>query len=429
MLFRNITLVDENFQIRKNQFVGVKNDRIAYIGACAPTEDYGQVFEGANKLLIPSFYNMHSHLPMYFLRGFGENLPLMDWLNTRIFPFEAQLTEDDMYFGALMGAAESLRFGIGATNEMYLRHRPLGKALFESGLKANFSACCTCFDGSDYRDLPNFRETLLAIEEFDGADSGRLQVDFSLHAEYTSTERVVRGFAEAVQKVEKRVHLHLSETAGEVADCRARHEGRSPVQYFADCGVFAAPTVAAHGVHLSGEDRAILKESGVTVASCPKSNAKLGSGVCPVGDLLKTGVNVAIGTDSVASNNNLNLLEELRFFNLLQKAVTADPTVLTPEETLFAATRAGALAQGRADSGLVKEGFKADLTVFDLSGVTMKPDHDLLANLIYAANGTDVVLTMVDGRVLYQNGVYTTLDIEKIQFECEKICHRIVAKL
>lgn len=429
MLFRNITLVDENFCVQKNRYVGVKNDRIDYISDRAPEEDYGAVFDGTDKLLIPSFYNMHSHLPMYFLRGYGENLPLMDWLNTRIFPFEAQFEDEDLYYGALMGAAESLRFGVGAVNEMYLRYRPLGQALLESGLKANFSACCTCFDERDYQDLPICRQTLSAIEEFDGAADGRLQVDFSLHAEYTSTERVAKGLAAAAQKAGKRMHLHLSETAAEVEACRARHEGRSPVQYLSDCGIFEVPTVAAHGVHLNCEDMEILREKGVSVASCPKSNAKLGSGICKVTDLMKAGVNVTIGTDSVASNNNLNMLEELRFFNLLQKAAALDPTVLTPEETLFAATRAGALAQGRTDSGLVKESFKADLAVFDCSGMTMKPEHDLLANLIYAANGTDVVLTMVDGRVLYQNGVYTTLDVERIQFECEKICRRIVAKL
>lgn len=429
MLFKDITIIDENFQVKEHRYVGVKGDRIACISDALPVEDYGEVYDGRNKLLIPAFYNMHSHLPMFLMRGYGENLPLMTWLQGRIFPFEAQLTQDDMYWGGLMGVAEMLRYGIGATEEMYLNHEAEARALIEGGVKARYSVCVSWMDNTSYYDLPVYKETLESIRKYNGYDNGRIRTAFSLHAEYTSTEKIAKAVAEAAAENHSTMHVHVAETQGEVDICRKRHQRRSPVRYLSDCGIFEVPTVAAHCNHLDDEDITILKEHNVTVATCPKSNAKLASGVCPVTALLDAGVNVAIGTDSVASNNNLNMIEEMRFFNLLQKGVTYNPTVITPEQTLYAATRAGALAQQREDCGFVKEGFKADLTVLDIDNVYMKPVYNLLNNLVYAASGNDVVLTMVDGKVLYRDGSYPTLDIERISYECEKSRQRILGAL
>ena len=427
MLFRDITILDENYDVREHRFVGVKDGRIACIGDTAPQEDFGEVYAGAGRLLMPAFCNLHSHLPMFLMRGYGENLPLMDWLNNKIFPFEAGLTDEDIYYGAVMGIAEMLRFGIGSSSEMYLSQKPLCRAFLDTGAKGNISRCVSCFDPqASYYDMPQYREVLESIAEFDGADDGRIRAEFSLHSEYTTTEKVVREMAEAAGKAGSSMHIHVSETAGEVADCRARHGGKSPVRYLAECGVFDVPTVAAHCVHVDDGDIALLKEKNVTVAANPKSNLKLASGVSPAAKMLAAGVNVGIGTDSVASNNNLNMIEEMRFFNLLQKGIGSDPTLMTPKETLYAASRAGALGQGRPDCGLIREGFRADLTVLDLNRVYMQPVHHLLNNLVYSAQGTDVVLTMVDGKVLYRDGEYPTIDIEKAAAACEKARCRIL---
>ena len=430
MLFKDITIIDKSFDVKEHQYVAVKDDRIAYIGDKMPEGEFGTVYHGENKLLIPAFYNLHSHLPMYLMRGYGENLPLMNWLNHKIFPFEAKLTDEDMYYGTIMGIAEMLRFGIGSSSEMYLSHRPLCQAFLDTGAKGNISRCVSCFDPeTSYYDMPQYREVLDCIAEFDGADNGRLHAEFSLHSEYTTTERVVREVAEAAKQAGSSMHIHVSETAGEVERCKMRREGRSPVKYLADCGVFDVPTVAAHCVYVDDEDVAILSEKKVSIAANPKSNLKLASGVSPVAKRLSTNVNVGIGTDSVASNNNLNMIEEMRFFNLLQKGIFLDPTFITPKDTLYAATRAGALAQGRRDCGLIQESFKADLTVLNIDQVYMKPVHNLLNNLIYSAQGTDVVLTMVDGRVLYRDGIYPTIDIEKATQECERSRMRILNSL
>ena len=429
MLFRDISILDETFSVQEHMNVGIRGKRIAYLHTELPKEDFGEVYDGKNRLLLPAFVNLHSHLPMVYLRGYGDHLPLMEWLNTKIFPFEAKMTDDDMYYGTLAGIAEMLRFGIASTTEMYLSLRPLCRAFLDSGAKANVSRCVSCFDPAvSFADMPQHKELKSCFSEFHGAEDDRIRVEASIHSEYTTTEKTVRGIAETAKELGTSLHVHVSETEGEVFGCRERH-GKSPVEYLAACGVFDVPTTAAHCVWTDENDRNILREKGVSVAANPKSNAKLASGVSPVADYLARGINVGIGTDSVSSNNNLNMLEEMRFFNLLQKGITREATVITPAETVYAATRAGALAQRRTDCGLIKEGFRADLTVFDIDRVYMKPTHDLLHNLVYSAQGTDVVLTMADGTVLYRDGEYPTLDIERIFFEVEQRKNRILSEL
>ena len=225
------------------------------------------------------------------------------------------------------------------------------------------------------------------------------------------------------------MHIHVSETRSEHEGCKERHGGLTPVQYFNKMGSWDTPAIAAHCIYIEGEDYDILKEKGVTVASNPNSNLKLSSGVCNVPELLRRGIRVAIGTDSVASNNSLNFFEEMKAFALTSKMMFNDPTVVTPKETLYAATRAGALAQGRTDCGLLKEGFKADLIVVDTHKPNMVPVHDMRNNLVYSADGGDILMTMVDGKVIYENGEYKTIDIDKVIFEAQNCTDEILKKL
>ncbi|MDO4582450.1 MAG: amidohydrolase [Bacillota bacterium] len=431
MLFKDITLIDEQMHIRPHMYVGCAGAQISYIGDAPPDDGqrYGEVYDGRGKLLLPAFYNAHSHAPMYALRGYGENLSLMDWLNTRIFPFENQLTGGDVYTAAALSAAEMLRFGIASTNDMYMFGEAVCRAFCESGVKANFARAIACAEDTSIAGHPSHLEALALLADYNNAADGRIRIDFSLHAEYTNSERVIREVAAAAVEQGVGMHVHAAETAGETEGCRHRHQGRSPVRYLADCGVFDAPAVAAHCVHIDDDDIAILHEKGVSVASCPKSNLKLASGFCPAPQLLAAGVNCALGTDSVASNNNLNMLEELRVFALLHKGATQDPTLITPGEAIYAATRAGALSQRREDCGLIKSGYRADLAVIDADRVYMQPQHDMLSNLVYAACGSDVCLTMVDGRVLYRDGEYTTLDIERLQYDNRRAIERILGEL
>jgi 5-methylthioadenosine/S-adenosylhomocysteine deaminase len=247
--------------------------------------------------------------------------------------------------------------------------------------------------------------------------------------EETSTERLARQLAEYSAKIGSRMQVHISETRSEHAGCKERHEGRTPVAYFDDLGLFESPTTAAHCVWVDENDRAILKEKGVTVASCPVSNLKLASGVANTPALMEAGVAVAIGTDSVASNNRLNFIEEMKFFALVNKERRADPTLITPQQTLHAATRVGALSQGRGDCGLIEEGFRADLAVLDLSPAGMHPVFDLSSAIVYSASGAEIVLTVVDGEVVYDDGGFPTIDVERAIRETENACRTIEAEL
>ena len=222
--------------------------------------------------------------------------------------------------------------------------------------------------------------------------------------------------------------MWLSETKKEHEECKARH-GMTPAAYFEKLGLFDQPTTAAHCVWIEGEDFDILKRNGVTVACNPVSNMKLASGFAPVPQMLDAKINVALGTDGCASNNNLNIMQDLYLFALLYKGVTGDPTVITPAQALSAATVNGFRAQGRMDCGSIAVGNKADLIVLDTDVPSMYPDIDTACNVVYAAQGSDVKLTMVDGKILYKDGEYTTIDIERAQFDTQKHTKRILEQL
>ena len=429
MLFANIGVLDERFDYHENWFVAVEGERIAYVGAEKPEGDFGEIYDGTGKVLLPAFVNAHSHSAMTLMRGYGENLALSDWLNTRIFPFEAKVDGEAIYNGAMLAAAEMLRFGIVSTTDMYFDAMATRRVVEESGIKMNLSVAAVCFDDSDYRDLPMYRELAEVLPACHGAFDGRMRMDAGLHAEYTTTEKVVRGAAEAAKELGLNMHLHLSETKDEHEACKTRHGGRTPAKYFYENGVFDVPTTAAHCVWVEEEDMDIFREKGVTVACNPVSNLKLASGFCPAKALLDKGVNVALGTDSVASNNSLNIMEEVKLFATLFKASTGDPTAVTPKQALYAATRAGALSQGRTDCGLVKEGFRADLVVMDVNHPYMRPCHDMVNNLVFSTQGTDVCLTMADGKVLYRNGLWTTIDVERTAALAEESVKKILSQL
>jgi 5-methylthioadenosine/S-adenosylhomocysteine deaminase len=431
MLFQRISILNENLDIQENMFVGVKGDRIEYIGTEMPSNaaDYGEGYDGKGKLLMSGFYNAHAHSPMALMRGYGENLSLDDWLNTRIFPFEDKLDGNSVYWGTMLCMAESLRSGIVSSSDMYYFLPDMAKAVDASGAKINVSRAIVSFDDTPFQQDERIQDMLHAFRFIRSMGNDRIKMDASLHAEYTNTERRARDMAAWAMENSLIMHVHVSETRKEHEECKQRHGGRTPVRFLSDCGVFDVPAIAAHCVWIEGEDFDILKEKGVTVVTNPCSNMKLASGMADTAAILKKGIRLAVGTDSVASNNSLNYPEEMKIMALTGKAVAGDPTVITPKEVLYAATRAGALAQGREDCGLLKKGFKADLIVQDISGINMHPVHDLVTNLVYSADISNVVMTMVDGRVLYKDGDYLTIDKERVVAETQKATAGILAKL
>lgn len=432
MLFEGIAIVDENFDYQEDMYVGISGNLITYISKEAPSdalrEHYYQTYDGKGKVLMPGFVNAHGHSPMSLMRGYGENLPLQRWLNELVFPFEDQLDGEAVYNGTLLSMAESIRYGITSTSDMYFWVDDMVRAITTSGAKANIARAVTHFGGDVYQ-LPSFIEQRDSILMYHGFDEGRILIDASVHAEYTNSDESVKAVVEQCREHDLIMHIHLSETENEVNECIERRGGKTPVEYFDSLGLFDGPVLAAHSVWLTDNDYQILKSKNVTVASNPISNLKLVSGICDVKKLMDNGIRVAIGTDSSTSNNSLDFFEEIKTFALLAKLKSGDPAFMTPKQALYAATRAGALAQGRKTSGLIKEGYRADLIVVDTDVPNMQPSHNMLNNLVYSACGKDVCLTMVDGRVLYQDGEYKTIDIEKVMYDTNAAKDRILAKL
>lgn len=425
MLFSDISVLDASFHCKPHQYVATEGKKIVYIGDEKPEGDFGELYNGHNRLLMSGLCNAHSHAAMTLLRGYAENLPLDRWLNERVFPFEDKIQNEDAYYSTLLAIAEMLRTGTTSFTDMYFFSEHVIKGVGESGIKCNFGRAITSFSDCDISEIPSFRESEELVKTYHNAFEGRLKIDMSLHAEYTNRRTVMEQFAESVKAHGLRAHIHLSETEKEHEECKQRHGGLTPTELFAACGVFDVPTTAAHCVWVTDSDMDILKEKGVTVATNPASNLKLGSGVCNIYALLKKGINAALGTDSVASNNNLDMFREMYLCALLPKGFYRRPDVVSERDVLKMATQNGYAAQGRTDCGTIEVGNRADLIVVDLDTVHMCPHNDTVNHLVYAASGADVLLTMADGKVLYKDGAYTTIDIEKVKREVEVRTERI----
>lgn len=418
---------EQGYETLHDACLGVAGGRIDYLGAPRPKRAYETEKDMSGKLLMPGLVNCHTHTSMVLLRGIGAGLPLQEWLFGAVFPIETRLTAEDIAAASRYAMLEMLRGGTTSFTDMYFFPRETAKAVIESGMRARINRLVQCFDDAQRpEDNPMIPESLALFEEFDGAADGRLGVDFCIHAEYTCKPQTVRYYSALAKERGVRMHLHLAETEREVAECRARW-GKSPAAWFAELGTFDVPTNAAHCVWLDEEDIELLRAHGVTAVHNPTSNLKLGSGFAPVRELLDAGVNVALGTDGTASNNNLNLFEEMHLAAVMHAGYHRDPTRISAAEVLDMATVNGARAQGDADRGVLAVGQRADVIALDLSAIHLYPNFDTPALLTCAAQADDVCMTMVDGRILYENGAYLTLDEEKIRAEMRAAVKRLYA--
>ncbi len=433
MLFADIDLLDENLDFRAHQWVGVRDGRIAYVGGAAPEEgeaaSFGEVYDGRGKLLMPAFYNAHAHAPMTLLRGYAEDLPLRAWLNDLVFPFEAKITPEDCYWGALLSCIEMARYGCVGFSDMYYHMEEGARAAIDAGVKMNLSDSLLAFDGEGLDELPVKGNLDRLTRDLQGAADGRIVVDCNVHAEYTSNPRAVADLAAYAKERGLRVQVHVSETRLEHEECKERHGGLTPVRYFESLGLFDCPTTAAHCVWVDDGDIEVLARRGVFVAANPASNMKLGSGFAPVSEMLERGVRVCLGTDGMASNNNHDMMQDLYLLALSAKGAACDPTAISPKQALAAATRTGALSQGREDCGYVGVGARADLCVLDVTGPSWTPMTNPLVNVVYAGHGADVCLTMCDGRVVYRDGQWPLVDAERAKAEVAARTRRIVGEL
>lgn len=383
-------------------------DRVLYAGALDGCPDYGAMDEeidGAGGIVMNALYNAHTHAAMTLMRGVGSDLALMDWLG-KVMPIESQLDGEMVYWGTMLSIMEMIRRGTAGFADMYFYMERVAEAVAQTGVRAYL-----CRGSSNEEGVAS---NAALFRDWHGAANGRVRICMGLHAEYTSTPEIARNAIEQASRIGAGMHVHMSETRGEVEDCIKRH-GVTPVKYFSDMGMFALPTLAAHCVHLSAEDRALLSRGGVWAAHNPISNMKLASGVADIRAMQRDGVRIALGNDGASSNNTLCMFTEMRMAALIQKGFNLDATALSAPQVIEMATRGGALAMGFDECGLIRPGMKADLILLDAQAENLLPVSDAAAAIVYAAQGLNVRMTMVDGDILYRDGEFTTLDEQRVR--------------
>ncbi len=427
ILFKNakiLTTVNDDFETIENGYLGVDGKTINYIGKERPSFSYTEEKDMYNKLFLPGLVNSHGHSAMNLLRGLGSGLPLDEWLH-HLWPIEDIMRDEDFLSGMEMAVLEMLAGGTTSFCDMYMRPMVTQSVIEKSGIKADLTRVVMGGDDStDYLKFLNRNESIEFYKTFNGAFDDRLHVDWSVHAEYTINERIASLWADEINTLGGRLHIHLSETQKERMECIERH-GKSPVKWFNDLGFFNIPCYAAHSVWVDDEDLEIMKEKGVSPVHNPSSNLKLGSGFAPVKKMLELGLNVGLGTDGSASNNNLDMFEEMHIAALISSGYLRDPTALKAGDVLKMATENGAHLQGRDNTGSLAVGKDADIIAIDLDKPHLVPDWDTIALVIYSAHASDVVMTMVDGKILYENGEYLTLDRESIFSSYKKSVERL----
>ena len=420
-LFRNIrALLHEG--VRETN-VCVSGGVIAAVGEVPADFRADTVIEGKDKLLIPGLVNAHTHVYMTMFRGCADDLSFTDWLFGHIDPLESKMTREDCYWATLLGYLEMISTGTTSCLDMYVFTETALRAAEESGFRTALSRGLTGGESDPEGGARRIREALEELEDWKGT-TDRIRFFLGPHAPYTCDPGYLRQIADLAEERKLPLHLHLSESVSEQEGIREKY-GCTPAEYFDRAGCLRSGTVAAHCVYVSESDMALMAERGVTAVTNPASNLKLGNGVAPVPDLLKAGVNVALGTDGAASNNSLNLFKELSLVTLLHKGLRGDPTVVTAAEGLRMATENGAKALGWEKLGRIEAGWLADLSVIDLDRINLRPHNDVLSSLAYAANGSEVESVMVEGRFLMKNREFTTIDLERVQYEVDRTCRRL----
>ena len=416
-LFSNVTVVtmDEELRVLFSAFVGVTDGKISYLSRKAPQEQPKKIINGEGMVLMPGLINCHTHLAMSPLRGYADDVELSTWLNDYIFPREDRLDGRCVKAATLLSLAECLRFGTTSVSDMYYFCDEIAEAVAQSGIKANLSRAVTFFgEDFDFEKDHRCQEMVALKEKWHNFDNGRIKVEASIHGEYTSDYRVWDAVSEYAINEGIGMHVHLSETQAEHEACKERC-GLTPAQVL-DCHhVFDVPAIAAHCVWLEPEDMRLLAKRKVSAVHNPSSNLKLASGCARVEDMIKAGMNVALGTDSSASNNNLDMFKEIRAATLMAKGASLDPKALPAQAAVMMATVCGARAQHReAECGMIKLGMDADLILLDFTQPHLMPCHSVLSHLAYAVSGSDVVMTMVRGEILYAAGKYLTIDLDAV---------------
>lgn len=378
-------------------------------------------------IVMPGIVDAHCHAPMTLLRGVGGGLPLKRWLEEAIFPVEARMTDEDVAAGMTWGAMELLAGGVTCVADMYEHSLAGAAALVETGIKAN--VCRPGLAFSDGTPKGRLEECIDFVRNFRDSN-GRLLADICIHSEYLTNEKFCRALAEANREFTRPLNVHVSETKREHEECIARH-GKTPIAYLAETGLLDYGGYAAHCVWCTDDDFKIMADRNVSLVHNPSSNMKLASGFARVCRAAELGVNVALGTDGPASNDNLDMFEEMHLTSLIHKGVLLDPTVLSPWEVIEMATVNGAKAFGRYDTGEIAVGKAADLCVVALDKPHLNPCVDPANLIVHSAHASDVAMTIVDGRIVYERSPgqsWMDINHERAKFDFEMSLRRLKIK-
>ena len=411
-------LMDEENTLLDPAYVVVEGERIAAVSSTRPQGPFAQELDCGGNVLMPGLVNAHTHIPMTLMRGYAGGCDLHTWLNDWIFPAEAKLDDRAVRAGADLALAELIAGGVTTIADMYMHTPAIAQAVLAAGISANLS-CGGVYFGApgDFSPAacPDCDHQRQLTEEFHGAGNGQILVDASIHGEYTSNVPLWQWMADYAQRKGLGMHVHVSETQSEHEGSLTRW-GLTPFRILDRYGVWDTRAIAAHCVWTTEDDWAGMAEKGVACVHNPVSNLKLGSGVAWIPAMKAAGVPIALGTDGVSSNNNQDMFEEMKFAAVLHNGVTRDPLALLPQDVLAMATREGAKALGR-QTGRIAPGYVADLILVDFTRPHLTPCHSVMDNLVYAAHGSDVVMNMARGKIIYKDGTFLTLDLEKIQAE------------
>ena len=390
------------------------------------TDDAAETLDAAGGLVIPGLVNAHTHAAMTLLRGYADDKPLDEWLREDIWPVEAELTPDDIEVGTELGVLEMIRSGTTAFADMYFAMDRVADVVERAGVRARLGHGAVTVGKDEPDARADVEESVAVAAEFDGAADGRIRTAFMPHSLTTVGEEYLRDGLERAAEAGVPTHLHANETIDEV-DPIVEERGVRPLEYADEIGALGEGNFFAHGVHVDEAEIELLADTDTAVVHCPASNMKLASGIAPVQRMREAGVTVALGTDGAASNNDLDLFDEMRDAAMVGKLAADDASAVPAEAVVEMATAAGADALG-LPGGRITEGAAADLAVVDLDVPHLTPVHDPVSHLAYAVRGSDVRHTVCDGRVLMRDREVLTLDADTIVERAERAAHDLVER-
>ncbi|MBY0116063.1 amidohydrolase [Paenibacillus sp. FSL L8-0435] len=408
-------------------YMVVENDKIVHIGETLPDEDKNSTkVDGKGLFFLPGLINTHGHAAMSLLRGHGDDLALQVWLQEKMWPMEAKMTSEDVYWGTSLSVLEMLKGGTTAFLDMYDHMDQVAKVVEQSGVRAALARGVIGLCSKEEQ-LRKLEESAAFAREWNGQADGRITTVISPHAPYTCPPDYIEKLVQVANDLNLPLHTHMSETLREVEQNVADY-GLRPVAHLEKLGFFSRPSLVAHAVHLNDEEIEILARHDVAVSHNPGSNLKLASGVARVPAMLKAGVTVSLGTDGPASNNNLDMFEEMRLAALIHKGVSGDPTAVPAGEALLLGTLYGAKSIFLNNTGALQVGMKADFIALDIEQAHFYPHTDLISHTIYSASAKDVEHVWVDGKQVVKHGECLTLDEERILRESQLAFDGLLAR-